>query len=292
MGRIATSFTEQISLLKQRGMELDFSEEKVKEILSDIGYYRLGFYWRPFEKDKAHNFKEGTKFSEVVHLYYLDANLRDILSNYINRVELNFRTKLIYYVSNKYKNSPTWFVDPLVLNSKAIANFNKFYDDSFKQKNKAINNHHRKYINDKYAPAWKTLEFLTFANIVHIYKELKDDEIKKRISTLFKVNDISKFVNLLETMVYIRNVCAHNGVLFDLKTPKGISKLPGLHFDSADRHSLQASIEVLKYLLHSISENRKKELESKIFELIKNPNYSTNLNGMIELKMNFFIKNS
>jgi abortive infection bacteriophage resistance protein len=50
MGRTATTTIEQIDLLKNRGMILDMEVEKVKEILHDIGYYRFGFYWHPFEK--------------------------------------------------------------------------------------------------------------------------------------------------------------------------------------------------------------------------------------------------
>lgn len=50
MGRKATSIDKQIELLRDRGMELDFEIPKIKEFLLDIGYYRLGFYWQPFEQ--------------------------------------------------------------------------------------------------------------------------------------------------------------------------------------------------------------------------------------------------
>ena len=50
-------------------MILDYEESKIKEFLLDIGYYRLGFYWNPFEIDKLHNFKKDTKFSDVIKLY-------------------------------------------------------------------------------------------------------------------------------------------------------------------------------------------------------------------------------
>lgn len=56
MGRSATTLDEQLILLRSRGMILDLSEEKTKEILADIGYYRLGYYWHPFEIDTDHNF--------------------------------------------------------------------------------------------------------------------------------------------------------------------------------------------------------------------------------------------
>lgn len=163
-------------------MNLDYQSDKIKEILLDIGYYRLGFYWNPFKVDKNHNFKKGTSFSDAIKLYYFDAHLRNILSKYINRIEINFRTKLIYHVSNKYKESPTWFADKNVVNENITNSLKKYYDDKFIKSNKPIKRHHSKYINDKYAPAWKTLEFFTFGTILNIYKNLKDDKIKKQIS--------------------------------------------------------------------------------------------------------------
>ena len=56
MRKTATTVEEQIALLVSRGMTFDCETEKVKETLLDIGYYRLGFYWNPFENDKEHNF--------------------------------------------------------------------------------------------------------------------------------------------------------------------------------------------------------------------------------------------
>ena len=80
MGKIATTLEQQIALLKNRGMVFDCDIEKVKETLLDIGYYRLGFYWNPFEIDKKHNFIKGTLFSDVIKLYYIDVDLKNILN--------------------------------------------------------------------------------------------------------------------------------------------------------------------------------------------------------------------
>ena len=102
MGQKATTIEEQIDLLEKRGMILDFPKEKIKEILLDIGYYRLGFYWNPFEIDLNHNFKDGLKFSTIISLYYLDVDLRHLLIKYINRIEVNFRTKIIAFFFINY----------------------------------------------------------------------------------------------------------------------------------------------------------------------------------------------
>ena len=63
MGDKAITVEEQIITLKTRGLVIE-NEDKAKEILKDIGYYRLGFYWYYFQEDKIrHIFKEGTLFS-------------------------------------------------------------------------------------------------------------------------------------------------------------------------------------------------------------------------------------
>lgn len=43
MGTKATNINEQIEKLKSRGMAIP-NVEKAKEVLLDVGYYRLGFY--------------------------------------------------------------------------------------------------------------------------------------------------------------------------------------------------------------------------------------------------------
>jgi len=195
LGNIATSYQKQIKILTKRGMDFDLGEEKAQEVLSDIGYYRLGFYWNPFEIDNNHNFKAGTKFSDVLSLYYLDVDLRQIINRYLKRIELNFKTKVTYYVSNKYKDSPTWFIDPEVLEQEYIADFDNYYTAKFKNDNLALKKHHKKYLNDKYAPAWKTIEFLSFGSVVKIYKSLKAEDIQDRISSLYGIRNKFKLIN-------------------------------------------------------------------------------------------------
>ena len=68
---------EQIALLESRGMKID-DKEKAKENLLDIGYYRLGFYWFPFEKtyprksNRNHEFNDGIDLDYAIKLYYFD----------------------------------------------------------------------------------------------------------------------------------------------------------------------------------------------------------------------------
>lgn len=63
----------------------------------------------PDKKIRSHRFKEGAEFADAVALYYFDSNLRTILAEYLYRIEINFRTNLIYNVSNHYKADGTVF---------------------------------------------------------------------------------------------------------------------------------------------------------------------------------------
>lgn len=294
MGKIATSISQQIAKLEERGMILDLSHDKIKDVLLDIGYYRLGFYWQPFEKesldnDRNHNFKENTKFSTILDLYYMDVDLRHLLIKSINRIEINFRTKLIYYCSNKYKETPTWFVHPKVVSKTFINQFDGYYNFDFK-KNKVIANHHKKNINDKYAPAWKTLEYFTFGTNLKIFKSLLDNDIKERISKLYNVNDTEKFIKLMETIVFVRNYCAHGGIMFDLRNTYGIPKLPYFNFNNNDRHCLDSCIKVIIFILNQISENRSNQLSEELNKLFLDYDKKDNaISNIIGEKINYLL---
>ena len=128
MGNKATTINQQIQKLRDRGAVIN-DEEKAKENLLDIGYFRLCSYLFPFEKtypklkNRNHEFKAGTQFEDAVTLYYLDFDLRTILFKYITRIEVAFRTYVTYTLSNKYIQSPTWFVDPKYIDNSFITKF-------------------------------------------------------------------------------------------------------------------------------------------------------------------------
>lgn len=101
--KTATSIDEQIKKLRDCGMEIGLTQiSKAQDALLDIGYYRLGCYWFPFEetppigKGHSHKFKEGTIFDYAIKLYYFDFDLRNILLRYISRIEVNLFIQLAY----------------------------------------------------------------------------------------------------------------------------------------------------------------------------------------------------
>lgn len=284
MAETATIIDEQIELLKGRGMEMT-DEQKTRENLMDIGYFRLSFYWFPFEQTyprktkRNHAFKEGTKFDYAIKLYYFDFDLRNLLLRYISRIEVNFRTILIYTASNKYKDDPFWYVNPRYVKAAFIDDslFKNAINDASKETviKQDLQEHKRTY-----APAWKLIENLTFGVVISLYDNLMDGGLKHDISKAYGMESSNQFSNYINTIRRLRNYCAHGKVLFDMNLPEAISNGPVGNL-SARKTMLSGAYLVFKYILGKVSSNRVKDMMSELklafekteFQAVKNAIY-------------------
>lgn len=266
MGDIVHSINNQIAKFKERELDLScYDDSKLKEILLDVGYYRLGFYCYYYFDKKTNKYSSTVKISDIINLYYLDIDLKYLLLKYINRIEINFRTKLIYYVSMKYKDNSRWYVDDKIMNSESIIKFkNNVYTEKFKQDNLTLKNHHLKYPNDDFAPCWKVFEYLTFGAIITVLGNIEDQSVKQIIADKYGIKDLNKFFRLLHTVRQIRNICAHSGVLFDYTLPLSVNSIPQITYNKGDRNSLDASIKVIGFFIQSISSNRFNDFQDDI----------------------------
>lgn len=272
MGRKATTLDEQIAILRRRGMIIA-DINKAKEVLFDVGYYRLGFYWFPFEttypqKDnRTHKFKPGTEFSYAVKLYYFDFNLRNLFLKAISRIEVAFRTKVIYIISNAYINTPAWFVDENIVSTQQ-ANYSKEAYNKLVEKNSVLKLHRTHHPNDCYAPAWKAIEYMTLGEVFHLFKTIQDTKLKESIAHTFGIRTVVTLENYMEIIKNIRNVCAHSNVLYDFTPEKSIRKGPAMMKGIGDNQNLNGATRVILYMLKQISEKRYLELLSDIEALI------------------------
>jgi len=287
----ATTLDEQIEKYKNRNCELDISEIEIKSILLRIGYYRLGFYSFPFEEtypiieNRTHLYKQGTKFSEIVALQKFDVDLRMVLLKYINHIEICFRTKLVYFISNHYKGNPVWFIDNSVMGKRYIENFDEKIYNQLKNNQNVIKLHHKKYINDKYAPAWKTFEYATFGNVLETYKALQDKLLKEKIAIECGINvpqNRAIFTSYISAVKKIRDVSAHGGVLFDYSLDKALIKGPALEFESDNRSKLYPIILVMQYFLKHISEELAENMKTDIKNVFDTLKYNEKLKNIVE----------
>lgn len=271
MTKSATTIEQQLDLLKSRGLAIN-DADKAREILLDIGYYRLGFYLFPFEKsypelrNRTHEYVEGASFEDAVNLYYFDFDLRLLLMRYLNRIEIAFRTSLINNLSNKYSTNPVWFVSPTVVNRLYAREFEcKVYTSDFKR-NPIIHRHHQNNPNDRFAPAWKTLEFMTFGAVMKLYEQLKERDDKIFVAHKFGVRQVVTFESYMHAIRQVRNACAHGLLLYDLRLPRAIRRGPAA-YNSTERNNIIGAIRVISYIMGTISANRASDMSEQIKSL-------------------------
>lgn len=271
MEKRATTFIGQIKILESRGVIVG-DYDKAIEILADIGYYRLGFYFFPFENTypyldnrRKHEVKNGTKFEDAVALYYYDFDLRNILNKYLSRIEVAIRTTMIYELSNKHSNDPAWFVNPSVVSQAFIRDFPSEVYHKISKKD-VIKRHKKKHPRDKYAPAWKTMEFMVLGNLTTLYKSLNRIDDKRLICTHFKVNKTTIFYNYIEAIRSLRNACAHGNILYDMTLEKSIKNGPAGYFDEFRCGRLFSALSVVRYFLKTISLNRLYDMNKELKE--------------------------
>lgn len=271
MTKPATTIDEQLGLLKTRGLAIQ-DEDKAREILLDIGYYRLGFYLFPFEKsypqlrNRTHEYIDGATFEDAVKLYYFDFDLRLLLTRYLTRIEIAFRTALIYNLSNKYSPNSVWFISPAVVSRSYARDFeNKVYTADFKR-NPIIQRHHQKNPNDRFAPSWKTLEFMTFGAVMKLYEQLKERDDKIFIAHKLGIRQVVTFESYMHTIREVRNACAHGHLLYDLRLPRRINRGPA-HITPQESGNIVGALRVIRYMMAQISTKRADDLSDSVKSL-------------------------
>lgn len=271
MQKRATTIEEQLNLLESRGLNIH-DRAKAGENLLDIGYYRLGFYLFPLEEtypsltDRTHQYIKGASFEDAINLYYFDFDLRIILTRYLNRIEVALRTALIYHLSNKYKDNPIWFVSPSIVERNYAADFGKvIYTPDFRR-NPVIARHHQRHPNDRFAPAWKTLEFMTFGSILKLYESLRTKSDKIEIAKTFGIRQVVTFENYMHTIRSLRNACAHGQLLYGLKLSRRIRRGPARYIEK-NSANISGALDVVEYIMGKISQNRVLEMRESILAL-------------------------
>jgi abortive infection bacteriophage resistance protein len=210
----ALTYAAQLQQLKVRGLVVA-NDPQALHLLETISYYRFSAYWYPLLADpkSAHVFKAGSRFEDAFRLYCFDRHLRKLVVAELEKVEVAIRSKLIYTLSHKYGafwyNQPAVFANP-GLYAGTLAKLNDEYNRSDE---KFIQEFRLKY-SDPLPPSWMMLELTSFGTLSQMYRNLRYGRDKRNIANFFCLDDTT-FGSWLHTFVYIRNVCAHHGRLWN-----------------------------------------------------------------------------
>ena len=235
------SIQEQIDLLKHRGMIIE-DEEFAHLHLSHISYYRLKGYWWDMQKDKDnHVFQTGSRFEDVIARYSFDKELRLILFDAIETIEIALRTKMIYHLSQSYGG--LFYMDSTLFVSESLhqQHLEDLMTEFLRSGEVFIKEYKRKYGDweggkcvslTQQPDAWVIFEVATFGTLSKLYKNLSHQIPEKaKIANEFGLNLHNELSSWLEAISYLRNIVAHHSRLWsrnmvrrpmEIKNPKRI----------------------------------------------------------------------
>jgi len=264
------SFEQQIERLIERGLYVE-DKESATAYLSHINYYRLGTYgWSFIEDHETHTFKAETSFDQILNLYIFDRELRLLLLDAIERIEVSLRTQWAFHLSKKYGSHAH-------LNKEA---FNKkFAHDEFienlqkeiqRTSDKNIKKQAYKY--EETTPAtWIICEVMSFGWLSRCYDAIARRALSMDIADTYGLNStiLSSFLHHITSA---RNICAHHSRLWNrdftitMKLPKNGEPRLLQSFNSNAQKQLYNTLVMCAYFMDLISPKHhwKKKLKALI----------------------------
>ena len=224
--KVFKTIEEQLEILSSKGLKIE-DYDKAKRILLRENYFFLNGYRSPFLVTGSKRFVEGATFEELYALFTFDRYFRNIIFKNVLIVENNYKSIFSYVLSKKYGYK-----------EKDYLNANNF--DKNKEKSRQINDLIRKvkrqiringyqhtatshYINNYgYIPLWVCVKVLSFGLMGELFSILKQED-KEEIVSYYKGIDTESFGDYLSILSNYRNLCAHEDILYNHETQKGIN---------------------------------------------------------------------
>ena len=209
----ALSYADQLSKLKQRGLVVQ-NEAAFLDLLEKKSYFRLSGYWYPLLQDKVnHVFKPGASFEDAYDIYLFDRNLRQLVVQELEKIEIAIRAKMIYVFSHQF--GPYWYTDSALFknNHKHSSTLLKISEEYQRSDAQFIKAFQKKYSNSL-PPSLTDFEIISFGSISRLFAQVKSGKSKREVAEYFGLDD-KTLVSWLHGLVYVRNVCAHHSRLWN-----------------------------------------------------------------------------
>lgn len=213
----AMTIEEQIENLKALNLKIE-DEAFAARFLNDVSYFRFVKAYSLGLKPKNGNYYDGVTFGQLVELYLFNANFRQLLFTQIEKVEINLRCRVSNHFSSVYG----------VLGYKNSQNFSNmnyhaiFLNDIQSEVNRNkrasfIKNFQNNYENGD-IPFYALVEVFSFGTLSKFFKNMQSKD-KKAIASTYGIG-YTYFESWIESIAYVRNLCAHYGRLYNAKLTK------------------------------------------------------------------------
>ncbi len=208
----ALSPDQHLDTLRRRGLVIP-DETRARRYLGNISYYRLSAYTRPFYRpgQPDHVFRDGANFDEVLSLYVFDRELRLVLLDAIERLEVALRAQLGNTLAEHY--GPHGYLDARLFDTRYDHDWlmNRLDGEVRTREVESFLTHYR----SKYTaappqpPIWMAVELLTFKEVSTLFAHLRQARDTQRIEAHFGWK-FPLLKSWFRSLSDLRNVCAHH----------------------------------------------------------------------------------
>lgn len=277
------SIDEQIDSLTARGVTIA-DQGLAEELLRTVGYYRLTGYLYPFRQSEPVTdlagrirtevlsaYRPGTSIEQAAALIGFDRQLRLLVLDGVERIEVALRTQLghtIGRVGSFAHEDPITFVRAFtdarvdqVTGAQLLSRHGEWLRrvrDRQDGSDEAFVAHFREKYEDR-MPIWALTEILELGQIARLYSGLRND-LATEIASAVDVPTKRLLESWIVTVNYIRNIAAHHARLFNRKlviAPKRPGEAVPLlahlsHGEAPKEFGVYSALAVMAYLVRAI----------------------------------------
>lgn len=293
---------ERRQLFENRGIKFSKdTHKKDSHKIQEIGYYKLKEFAYPFSYvNRLDQLRYiNLKFSKLLLRYYQDKHLRMDVLNAIEDIEVSVNSNIAdilgKYGPFGYLKFNLW-ANKQSLSKECMKSEQDYLKNAIKTKLKK-----HMQLKDLYDPKnqnkhgfpsiWLVANILTFGNTVYLVKDMSTHN-RRKLSNKYDCTP-TELISWLQCLNFIRNVCAHNDDLVDLKlrtkpmAPKVFNKLI-IKNNKGYSNSIAIVVFIVKYLMLSVNPRYNfKMIASSLYEIIHKRNLLPNINNPIARQLGF-----
>lgn len=219
-----------LQLWSDRGLIIP-DPARAERYLRHIGYYRLSPYTIPYQVKRgreSHEFRDNTSFDQVLDLYVFDRQLRLVVLDAVERVEVAVRA-LVTDVMSEHAG-PQWYTDPgnfisttkhswligeVAKQSRTQLEREPEADVDQVNHKSALEHYLTTYGTPELPASWVMMEMLTIGQLQRLFSNIRDRRWKSDVARSLGLQ-APVLESWLKTYVRIRNICAHHGRLWNV----------------------------------------------------------------------------
>ena len=252
------SVAEQVDFLLRSGITIQ-NRDEAERILSHVSFHRLRGYWEPLyarpESGAAVSGHEGVTFADIMERYNFDHDLRKLMMDAFDHIEISLRTRCAYVLAYECGEGRFAYRDSTLFGKLHTENLDALRNGYIKFAGKKYD-----YLFD-YCPIWSIAETMSFGQLSTWYFDTRRPA-RCAVAVCYEMAE-NVLKSLLPHLRTIRNMCAHYERLWDRtlvsrsKTPNrmGYNKETGLIFSHGARNKIYNALVMVAYLISRINPN-------------------------------------